>query len=75
MKTVTLRIGDRLKLLVDAPFDAGLRRGQVVTIVGFNKGNSGGDLLGSCPLVEDAEGETWYTDLPQLFHYFKKENK
>lgn len=75
MKRITLRVGDRLKVLVDHPFGAGVRKGNVVTVVGFNSGNSNDSEEGACPFIETAFGTKWYTDLQMLFHYFKKESK
>lgn len=75
MRTITLHVGDRLKVLSHRPFNSGLKKGETVTIVAFNTGNEYKDIGKSCPVVETQYGEEWYTDLKQLFHHFKKETE
>ena len=74
MKPITLRIGDKLRVIQNRPFGAYLLVGDIVTIIDFAVGNSGREEEGfSCPVVQDVRGDYWYTDRKELFHNFKKE--
>jgi len=75
MKTITLCVGDRLKVIKAHPFGAPLLTGTIVKVIDFNRGNEGYDSGWSCPLVQTIEGDEWYTDLKDLFHYYKKETE
>ena len=76
MKTIMLRVGDRLKALVDNPFDAWIEQGEILEIISFDGGNDQRiGQRGCCPVLQTEEGQVWYTNMKELFHNYKKETK
>jgi len=72
MKTIDLYIGDRLRALVNNPFTADMKKGDIGTIIGFDDGAWGTDKTYACPIIKVGDN-MWYTDLKKLFHNFAKE--
>lgn len=74
MKTVTLYVGDLLRVLVDEPLSAGLHKGDLVRVLRFKPDGT--------PIVSGALNRpspyahlTWFCDLTKLFKHYKKETK
>lgn len=74
-KIITLRVGDRLRALVDRPYGASILRDDIVEVVGFGAGNTNQDHSNACPVLLDEYNYKWYTELRTLFKNFKKETK
>ena len=67
MKTVTLFVGDKLKLLVDEPLNVPYKRGEIVKVVGFF--HDGSPKVQGDTWVHSNGG--WLTDFNWVRHYKK----
>jgi hypothetical protein len=77
MKRIILQEGDKLRSLVDIPFDISMPRNSICEIVGFGRQNSPWEpkkFDGCAPHVMFT-GQKWFTDVRTLFHNFKKETR
>jgi len=81
MKTITLHVGDKLRALVNNPFDAPIHKGDICEIVDFGRENNypNSKYYNKAPIVICKKSEypdsRWYTNVKDLFHKFKKVSK
>lgn len=76
MKTITLHIGDKLRVLVDHPLSACLFKGDIVTVVAFDKGSCTPVVSNSAAGRRMLPGiEVWYTSSTQWPKHYKKVSK
>lgn len=71
MKTIGLKIGDTLRVKVDAPLAAGLRKGDIVRVIGFQ--------IEGTPVVSnvlnrkpDCSNSSWFCHPTKFFHHYQK---